>query len=165
MCSTRQVPPSAPLVSFFFSVFFDCRVFANKLPFLMLSLIQWHVYPRSKNNLVAISGYPFAVIRIQGSWLYKRSSASLWNMASYFKQVTYQLIIDRDESLLDWKSKIGTFSTTMIYRASEDKFNLLNTFRSPVIACPEAPRMEQSICSSSGSWGSLNMQFKCFATR
>jgi hypothetical protein len=25
--------------------------------------------------------------------------------------------------------------------------------------------MKQSICSSSGSWGSLNMQFKCFATR
>jgi hypothetical protein len=72
-------------------------------------------------------------------------------MASYFKQVTYQPVVNREESLLDCKSKIGTFSTTMIYRASVDKFNLLKMFRSPVIACPEAPRMEQSICSSSGS--------------
>jgi len=59
-----------------------------------------------------------------------------------YKQEGYTI---EDKPLLDYGRKIGTFSTTMVYRASEDKFNLLNRFRSPVIACPEAPRMEQSI--------------------
>jgi hypothetical protein len=67
----------------------------------------------------------------------------------------YQLeanFIDYISTLIYCKRKEkDTFSTTMRYRASECKFNFPSSFRSPVIACPEGPRMEQSMRSSSGS--------------
>lgn len=123
--------------------------------------------------LVAMSGYPLAVIRILGMWLKTRSSASRWKMACCITNNVWQLTHVHDlwfikfphyclqnhswwaEQVIIYETEI-TFSMTITYRASVFRVNFCSRSKSPEMAYPEEPQAAQSTVSCSGSYSNWN---------